>query len=200
MIKTIIFDIGNVLADFTWKEFMEKKGYTGEKLKRIARASVENPLWSEFDKGVMSDEEIIQAFVDNDPEIEEDIRNCFADKKGMVSRNDYAIPWIRELKEKGYRVLFLSNFSESARIACADALDFLPYMDGGILSYEDKVVKPMPEIYRLLIDRYHLIPEECVFLDDTQINLTAASKFGIHTIRFENQKQAIEELKELGVD
>ena len=73
-------------------------------------------------------------------------------------------------------------------------------MDGGILSYQDQVIKPMPEIYQLLIDRYDLVPQECVFLDDTLCNLEAAEKFGIHTIHFKNQMQAIEELRKLGVD
>ena len=73
-------------------------------------------------------------------------------------------------------------------------------MDGGILSYQEKIIKPMPEIYQLLIDRYSLVPEECVFMDDTPANLTGAEKFGIHTIHFQDREQAIEELRRLGVD
>ena len=73
-------------------------------------------------------------------------------------------------------------------------------MDGGILSYQEKIIKPMPEIYQLLIDRYDLTPEECVFLDDTPRILEAAEKFGIHTILFKDQAQAIAELKKLGVE
>ena len=199
MINTIIFDIGNVLADFTWREYFESLEYTGEMLERIAKASIMNEKWNEYDRGIMSDEEILQCFVDKDPEIEADIRRCFENVKGMVSRNDYAIPWIKELKQKGYKVLYLSNFSRKASQECADALDFIPYMDGGILSYRDKVIKPMPEIYKLLIERYDLNPEECVFMDDTEINLKGAEAFGIHTILFRNKSQAEAELKKLGV-
>lgn len=197
MINTIIFDIGNVLADFTWREHFEKQGYTGELFERIAKATVLSDAWNEYDRAVLSDEEILQRFVDNDPEIEEHIRHCFSSKKDMVSRNDYAIPWIKELKERGYRVLYLSNFSKSAELECAETLDFMPYMDGGILSHRVKVIKPMPEIYKLLIDEYGLNPKECVFIDDTEKNLTGASGFGIHTILFKNQKQAKEELEKI---
>lgn len=200
MITTIIFDIGNVLADFTWEEHYRSFGYSEEILERLAKATVKSPLWNEYDRGVMSDEEIIQGFVENDPGIEKEIRETLRDKGSMVIRNDYAIPWIQALKGKGYRCLYLSNFSRSSHADCAAALDFLPFMDGGILSYEDKVIKPMPEIYQLLIDRYGLVPEECVFLDDTQRNLDAAERFGIHTIHFENQAQAISDLKKLGVE
>ncbi len=200
MITTIIFDIGNVLADFVWQEHYESFGYDEKMVERIAKATVKNPTWNEFDRGVMSKEEIVQAFVESDPEIAQDIYKVLADVGSMVRRNDYAIPWIQDLQQKGYRVLYLSNFSEKAETECAHALDFIPYMDGGILSYQEKVIKPMPEIYQLLIDRYHLQPEECVFMDDTVPNLIGAEKFGIHTIHFHDQQQAIEELRKLGVD
>ena len=199
MIRTIIFDIGNVLADFTWEAHYRRFGYTGSRLERLAQATVKNDAWNEYDRGALTDEEVLQRFIDSDPEMEADIRKCLANVEGMVMRNDYAIPWIQELKQKGYQTLCLSNFSEKAAKECAKALDFLPYLDGGILSYREKVIKPMPEIYQLLIDRYQLVPEECVFLDDTQKNLTGAEAFGIHTILFKNQEQAKEELRSLGV-
>lgn len=200
MITTIIFDIGNVLADFTWREHYERFGFDADMVERLADATVRTPLWNEYDKGVMSDEELLQGFIDIDPQIESEIRKVFLDASTIVRRNDYAIPWIHALQNKGYRCLYLSNFSGRAHRECAAALDFLPHMDGGILSYQEKIIKPMPEIYQLLIDRYNLTPEECVFLDDTLRNLEAAEQFGIHTILFKDQAQAIEELKKLGVE
>jgi putative hydrolase of the HAD superfamily len=200
MITTIIFDIGNVLADFAWKEHIESFGYDEAMVERISAATVKTPIWNEFDRGEWSDEKIIDSFVAHDPEIEADIRRVLSDISTMVTHNDYAIPWIQDLKQKGYRCLYLSNFSRKAEVECAAALDFLPYLDGGILSYQDKVIKPMPEIYQLLIDRYDLIPEECVFMDDMLPNVEGAQKFGIHTIQFKNQTQAIDELRALGVN
>ena len=200
MITTIIFDIGNVLADFTWREHFASFGYDEKMVDRIARATVQSPEWNEYDRGILTDEEILAGFIENDPEIADDIYKVLKNVKTIVKRNEYAIPWIQELKEKGYRCLYLSNFSHKAETECAYALDFIPYLDGGILSYRDKVIKPMPEIYQLLIERYGLVPEECVFLDDTLPNLVAAEKFGIHTIHFKNQVQAIEALRKLGVE
>ncbi len=200
MITTLIFDIGNVLAGFTWKEHMEGLGYDDEMTERIARATVKHPLWNEVDRGVMKEEDIIQGCVDSDPEIEYDIRRVLKDMSTIITRYDYAIPWIQDLKKKGYRTLYLSNFSSRAETDCAHALDFIPYMDGGILSYQEKIIKPMPEIYQLLIDRYNLVPEECVFMDDTVANLEGAEKFGIHTIHFTDREKAVEKLRELGVD
>ncbi|MDE5718056.1 MAG: HAD family phosphatase, partial [Lachnospiraceae bacterium] len=106
MITTIIFDIGNVLADFTWEEHYRSFGYSEEILERLADATVKSPLWNEYDRGAMSDEEIIQGFIKNAPGIEKEIRETLRDKKSMVIRNDYAIPWIQKLKGKGYRCLY----------------------------------------------------------------------------------------------
>ena len=199
MIKTVIFDIGNVLTGFCWKEYFDSLPYSNEVKERLGKATVLSETWKEYDKGVMSDEEILDAFVRNDTGIEKEIRESLADISGMLVRYDYAIPWIKSLKENGYRVLVLSNFSLKAVTECAAALDFLPYTDGGILSYQDNVIKPQPEIYELLLSRYGLVPEECVFMDDLEENIKGAANAGIRTILFRNEKQAKEELREFGV-
>lgn len=199
MIRNIIFDIGNVLTDFSWREFLQDKGFDGTTVERIAKASVQSPVWNETDRGVWTLEELMQAFIDQDPEIEEELRRAYDNVTGMVTKRDYAIPWMKELKGKGYKVYYLSNFSEKAYEDCTDALDFLPYMDGGILSYREKVVKPDPEIYKRLLARYALKEEESVFLDDTATNVEAAGALGIHGICFQTKEQAEEELRRLGV-
>lgn len=190
MIKTIVFDIGNVLTEFAWEEFLHSFGFSEDIVEKIAGASVQDEVWKEFDLGNISDEEIIDNFIHNAPEIEEQIRTVYKSIHGMIKRVDYAIPWIEELKGRGYQVLVLSNFSKKALTECSEAMDFLDKTDGGILSFRDHVVKPMPEIYELLIERYHLNPEECVFLDDMQRNIDAAKPFGFQTILFTSQKEA----------
>lgn len=197
MIKNIVFDIGNVLADFRWKGFLEEKGFDSKMIERIAKASVLNPLWDEYDRGVWTDEQILQAIVDTDPEIEEELRKAFANFKNIVTKRDYTIPWIKDLKEKGYKVYYLSNFPLKALQDCPDALDFIPHMDGGILSYQDKVIKPDREIFELLLSRYELKAEECVFFDDLVKNVEGAKQVGIHGICFKNKEQAEKELHEL---
>ncbi len=200
MIKTVIFDIGNVLAGFAWEEYFRSFGYPEEIFQRLAKATVGSRSWQEHDRGALSDEEIMDLFIGNDPGIEKELRETLDNIDGMLVRYDYAIPWIQELKGKGYQVLVLSNFAHKAYEDCKDVLDFLDYVDGGILSFRDKVVKPEPEIYRLLMERYGLKPEECVFLDDTEKNLPPAEAFGMHTVHFKNREQAVEELKKMGVE
>lgn len=195
MIKNIVFDIGNVLAGFIWQDFYKSFGYSQEIFERLADATVRSSLWNEMDRGKMSDEELLAGFIANDPAIEREIREVFENVKGMILRYDYAIPWIRELKDKGYGIYVISNFAHKAHKECIDALDFLEEVDGGILSYQVKMIKPSPDIYRLLCSRYGLNPRECVFIDDTQKNVDAAIKEGMKGITFHSLMQAKEELE-----
>ena len=199
MIKNIVFDIGNVLTDYTWNKYLHSFGFSEEVCERVAIATVKSKEWGEFDRGVMTVEAVVDTLVQNAPELEKEIRTFTADMSGLVEKVDYAIPWIEELKAKGYKVYYLSNFSEKAEKECAPALDFIPYADGGILSYQDKMIKPEPEIYKCLLDRYELNPDECVFLDDVEANVEGARKQGIHGIVFTTKEAAVAELEKLGV-
>ncbi len=199
MIRNVVFDIGNVLTDFRWREFLQDKGFDEEMIGRIARASILSPFWGEFDRGEWDADKLMQEFVKLDPEIEQELHRAYDNIQGMVAGRSYAIPWIKELKDKGYRVYYLSNFSYKAYVECIDSLDFIPYTDGGILSYRDRVIKPGEEIYKLLLSRYQLRAEESVFLDDTPANVEAAKKLGFEGIVFRTKEQAQEELRALGV-
>ncbi len=195
MITNIVFDIGNVLAGFRWQEFFRSFGYPDEVYERLADATVRNPFWNELDRGVLDDGQLLAGFIQNDPSIEKELREVFRNVEGMIERYGYAIPWIRELKARGYGIYVISNFSHKAHIECADALDFLKEVDGAILSYQEKLIKPMPEIYQLLLERYSLAAQECIFIDDTAPNVEAAVREGMEGIVFKTLAQAKQELE-----
>lgn len=197
MIRNVVFDIGNVLAGFIWEEFYRSFGYPEEIFEKLADATVRSSFWNEMDRGGLSDEELIEGFIKNDPSIEKEIREVFKNVNGMIQRYDYAVPWIKELKKKGFHVYVISNFAHKAHMDCIKALDFLEEIDGGILSYQVKLIKPAPEIYRLLCSKYDLKAEECVFIDDLPKNVEAAQKEGMQGIVFQDLKQAKEELEVL---
>ena len=199
MIKNIVFDIGNVLTYYTWESHIHSFGFSEAVRERVIRATVKSEAWNEFDRGVLNDEEVSGLLVQNDPGVEKEIRRMMENVGGLVSKADYAIPWIQELKGKGYHVYYLSNFSFKAEKECSHALDFMPYMDGGILSCKEKLIKPQPEIYARLLEIYDLIADECVFLDDLDVNVRAAKAAGLHGILFTTREAALRELAELGV-
>ena len=196
MINTVIFDIGMVLVYFRWKELFADLGFEGEKFEKIAQATVRNPWWNEFDKGGITVEEIVDKYAESAPEYKDDIAKIYDHKDEFVVLYEYTIPWIRELKEKGYKVYILSNWSEPAYEANKDThLRFLKEVDGEIMSYREGMIKPDREIYELLCNRFNINPATAVFLDDNSTNVKAAQEFGLHAIHFKNYEQAKTELE-----
>lgn len=197
MIKTVIFDIGNVLTDFAWQEMYKEKGLGGETFDRVAKATVQSPYWCELDRGIMTFSEVMDKFVNLDSEMEDEIRRVLADMHGIVTGRSYAVPWVCSLKKQGLKVYVLSNFSEKIWKECIDALEFFEFTDGGIISYKEHLIKPDQAVYQLLLERYGLCADECVFIDDLEENVKAARLCGINGIVFKNYEQAKKELNDM---
>jgi len=197
MIKNIIFDIGEVLVDFAWREHMRALGFSEEKISILDERWVGGEMWQELDRGVLSESEAIEAAQRAIPECEEEIRVFWETPDGIIRCREQSAPWLRSLKERGYSVYLLSNYPESFFEAHLKDFTFIPYVDGRVVSCYVKVIKPDERIYRELLDRYSLIPEECVFIDDREENIEGAQKLGINGILFCNMEQAITQLDRL---
>lgn len=196
VINTVIFDIGNVLMKFDYMPYIRSLLQDEDTVYRVNGAIWRSGFWNDLDRG--EDTDIVYAkMLEAEPEYKEEIALAFENVGQCMFKMDYAIPWIQELKERGYRVLYLSNYSRHTMEANPGVLDFLPYMDGGVFSCEVGVVKPDAEIYRILCEKHRLNPEECVFLDDFEANVETARAFGMKAIRFENYEAAKRELNEL---
>lgn len=198
-ITTVVFDIGNVLAGFDWPAYLQRLGFSEETGRRIAGATFLGNNWKEVDRGVKSDEDIYEDCLREIPDLKEELAVVWAGRTGIVKEFDYAAEWILSLKRAGYRVYLLSNYGRETFAAARAEFSFFEHVDGMVISYEIRHIKPEPEIYEELIRRYDIIPEETVFLDDLQPNIEAAKAFGFHTILFTEKTEAEKRLLELGV-
>ncbi len=197
MIKNVILDIGDVLGHFQWRELVAKYMHlTDEEFKTLVDAMMTSGLWDEFDRSLMSDEEIVAKIIEKAPSIADRIPEFFKHMDEIVEDYDYSCPWINELHEQGFKVYILSNYGKTAFEACTKKrLKFVPLVDGKVISYELKLVKPQREIYEFLLNKYSLKAEECVFFDDRAVNIEGAERVGIHGILFKNIHQAKADLK-----
>lgn len=105
--------------------------------------------------------------------------------------------WICELKDAGYGLYGLSNWSTETFPLAKNKYRIFNLLDGTVMSGEEKIAKPDLRIYQTLLDRYGLKADECVFIDDRPENIAAAQKVGIHGIAFESYKQAQETFKNI---
>ncbi|MCC8138587.1 MAG: HAD family phosphatase [Clostridiales bacterium] len=197
MIKNIIFDIGNVLVDFDSETYLKGFGFAPEKEKRIREATFDGPIWHEFDRSVIPVKQLRETLASLVlPEDREDVLQVFDHSDATIRRRDFAIPWILSLQEQGFKTWYLSNYSRWTAERTQNALDFLPFLHGGLFSYEVGQIKPEPEIFRSFLQRFPEIrPDESVFFDDSPANIRAACALGFHGIVFRNQEQAMKELQ-----
>lgn len=194
----MIFDIGNVLMDFRWKDYMHTLfGDNVLLIQTINKGIWHNGCWAAMDKGEMDGAATLQRAVAFAPQYEKEIRKTLENVAQAFHKCEYAIPWIRELKGMGFNVYYLSNYSEFSITANPDVLDFIPFMDGGVFSYEVKSVKPEPEIYDCLCRKYNLKPEECFFTDDVPENVKGAQACGFHGLVFESYEKTYPEIMKI---
>ncbi|MCD7867325.1 MAG: HAD family phosphatase [Clostridiales bacterium] len=198
-IRNLIFDIGNVLVDFDWEGYLKSYGFPEEKYEKIADAVFRSETWSLRDQGLKKEEEYIQDFIAAAPEYAREIREVVEGSFATIRKRDYTDTWLRYLKNQGYRLYALSNYSQYMYEHTLKELSFLKEMDGVLLSWEIQDIKPHASFYQALLTRCGLKAEESVFLDDREDNCQAAERQGIHAIVFENLKQAAGELEKLGV-
>lgn len=195
--KTVIFDIGYVLVDYDWDEYLHSI-FTDEQTVEVVKDALYNHgVWNELDRGVWSEEQLKAGFVAPAPDYEKEILEAFDRAGEALTRRPYAAEWIQSLKDRGYQVLYLSNWSQHIFDRSGDNLSFLPLFDGGIFSCRVHLIKPDPAIYKLLCDTYHLDPAQCVFIDDNQKNVDAARSCGIVSVHFKDYDSACRDLEKL---
>ena len=198
MITTIIFDIGNVLIDFDWDGFMAREfpGADTELINRLDEAVWGSGRWDRLDAGD-EPEKVFRSIIDYAPEHEKELRKIFENVGDTLKKRTTTPAWLKEMKARGYRLLYLSNYSRYVMEKNPEVLDFLPLLEGGVFSCDVKLIKPDPKIYECLIKKYNLVPGECVFIDDLEKNVSAAKKLGFHGIQSVTFKQVQEDLNKL---
>lgn len=198
MIKNVVFDIGNVLVQFRWKEVMIELGYSEEQIQALFKGLFLSNWWSEWDRGVIPEEELFEAMRKECKGLENEMLKFMEHKGELVLQFDYVIEWMKELKAKGMKIYLLSNYPRSLfELHMEKSFTFVPYVDGKIISGYVKHIKPEKEIYAILLDTYKLKAEECVFLDDMEANIIGAREMGMKGIVFNGYDEAHKELERI---
>lgn len=190
MVKNLIFDIGMVLVGFEPKPVVKAMGFDEEETERILKATVRNEIWKEYDRGVWSTEMVHDAFVATDKEMEEGIRAFLDNMRDTIVTKPEIVPWFKRLRAEGYKIYYLSNYPDHLLKQTLCKMTFMDYVDGGIFSFREKYIKPDPEIFKLVANRYGLIPEECMFFDDRLENVEGARSVGMKAYVFEGLEDA----------
>lgn len=192
--KNVVFDLGRVV-------FAQDPAKSTAEFKQFFSYVSLTPMpqfWTDYDMGVLSFEQVAEelaAYRGVEPEFAREMISIAIGKQETIRPTEKLID---ELKAAGYKLYVLSNMSR-------EFIDFLrkqkvyENFDGDVVSCEVGIVKPMPEIYDLLLERFDLDAAETIFIDDRKENVDAAAAKGIATFHFDRNdyEGSCERLREI---
>lgn len=184
MTDTVIFDLGKVLADYDWESYLQQFSFDEKTYQILADAIFLSEAWILGDRGSVTPDEWLQCFIQNAPDYEKEVRQVFAGLAGCVRKFAYTDRLIAYFRGKGYRIYYLSNYSEGLYEMTLEEIGFIDSFDGGVFSYKEKCIKPEEKIYKILLTRYNIKPENAIFFDDRPENVEAAKRLGIKGVVF----------------
>ena len=197
-IKDLIFDLGGVLIGFRWKEMLTLDfGVEESRAEEIGHRIFEDPIWNEYDRGTVDTDELTDHYFSLYPGDSAIIKRLFQEGERMVIRRDTLWKKIENLKDQGFRIFILSNYSRFLFEKHSKPIPFMDRLDGMVVSYEVHMLKPEPGIYEHILKKYSLVPEECIFFDDTRENVDAAIKMGIQSVQVLSEEMLVKELDDL---
>ena len=191
-VKNVIFDMGNVLMTFDGPYFSSIFTDTLEDAALLQDALFGSPLWALLDSGTISHETMTRYAENHLPErLHPNLHACIArwpDYSMPIEEvNDLAI----RLKGEGYGIYVLTNANTRVMEQLGHA-PALPFIDGYLVSAAERLMKPDPEIFRLICERFELNPADCLFVDDNEDNCIGARVAGMHAYHFTGDVEDLE--------
>ena len=198
MIKNLVFDFGNVLIE--WNSAKILAAFVKEEdRKRVKAAIFDSGLWAQTDTGQLTLKSAIQAAQTLlDSSYSATVEAIFTHWYETVDVYHQLQEKIFEWAQLGYGIYILSTTSEIFyAVENAGLLPMTKVLTGKILSYEVGFAKPDKSIYQKLLAQYALQANQCVFIDDLQVNLDVAKSLGFETILATSEQQNIIAIEEL---
>lgn len=200
MIRNILFDMGDVLIHFDRDAFLDRYGLTGADRTLLLREVYLSVEWSMLDRGSLLEEEMVRIVCGRVPErLHKTVRGLIMDWEKPLLPVEGMEELVRELQEKGYRMLLLSN-AGSRHHAYWPTFPVSACFEDVLISADVHLVKPQPEIYREAVRKFGIVPEESVFIDDNTLNIEGACREGFNGIVFHQDAEELRDrLRRLGI-
>lgn len=193
MIKNIVFDIGNVLMSFQPMRAFQHIAHHETLCPLLFRSQ----LWLDYDRGTCTLDELRARCTDAFPQHRQSIMAMLENWPQILQPIQPMTAFRQECKDHGYGIYIISNLNEDSARFMQERYALFDGLDGAILSYQEHLLKPDPQMFSLLLTRYALRPETCLFLDDSPDNVNAACRIGMRAVRVDDPAAAIKEAREL---
>ena len=184
MIKHIIFDMGGVLIRFDPQYFIERLGISGEDATLLYQEVFRSVEWVQLDRGTITEHQAIEQMMQRIPShLQDAVQKLVSMWDRPILPIDGMAELIEELKAADYGIYLLSN----ASLRQPEYWSRVPgheLFDGTLISANVRLLKPEAEIYHLMLEKFSLKAEQCIFIDDNACNIEGALNCGIHGVVF----------------
>ncbi|MCC2547268.1 HAD family phosphatase [Hymenobacter sp. BT175] len=199
-ITAVIFDLGGVLIDWN-PRYLYRKLIADEAEMTRFLDTITTPDWNEEQDAGRSLAEGTALLAAQHPEHRELIEHFYGRWPEMLGGAiQGTVDILAELRDAGnYTLYALTNWSAETFPVAQQQFGFLSWFEGIVVSGTEKMRKPAPAFYQLLLTRYDLEPGQAVFIDDNERNIRAAEALGLHALLFQTPEQLRQDLLALGV-
>jgi putative hydrolase of the HAD superfamily len=197
-VLNIVFDVGGVVVTWQPKEIIAKVFADPVVQATVLTEIVEHADWLALDRGTLLEPEAIVRAAKRTRLPGADVARFLREVPPALVPIPETVELLYRLKRRGHALFCLSNMQHASIEHLEAAHSFWEVFSGRVISSRVQLLKPEPEIYAYLVDTYRLNVDKTIFVDDVDANLTAAARFGIRTVRFEDPAQCEEQLRSLG--
>ncbi len=196
---TVVFDVGNVLLDWNPRHLYRKIIDDDARMEWFLE-HVCSPSWNVQQDGGRTFAEAVAERISLFPDWEHEVRafdtRWLETVSGPIAKS---VEVLRGLVTRKAPVYAITNFSSEKWRTAQAHFDFLRLFEGAVVSGEERLLKPDPAIYHLLLSRYGLEAGSCIFVDDSAANIAGALSVGMKAIHFGPQTDLVGELVRHGV-
>ncbi len=198
-VKAVVFDLGGVLIDWD-PRYLYRKLLADEAAVEEFLATVCTPAWNaEQDRGrsfASGVAELVERYPAHAAAI-----TAYSERWPEMLGGDIGgtVELLAELRATGVPLYALTNWSAETFGIARERFGFLEWFDGVVVSGEERMIKPDPAIFRVLLDRFGLDPETTFYVDDSEANVAAADRLGFDAVRFTDPERLRRDLADRGL-
>lgn len=199
MIRTVLFDLGNVLVYFSHERMCAQiADVCGRDASEVRELLLDGGLQWAFERGDVSEAEFHRRLekatgrtIDFDA-----LRRAASD---IFELNTSVVPVVDALKKRGHRLVLLSNTNRLHFEFVRERFDILDRFDEFVLSFEVGAIKPERSIFEVALDKIECRPQECFYTDDTAGHVEAGRRFGLDAEVFTDTETLLGHLRQRGI-
>jgi putative hydrolase of the HAD superfamily len=182
--KNIVFDIGNVLVKWSPSDIVETLFPEEPDKEALTLKIFKSPIWYDLNLGKLKIDEAIQLYKNELPSHSKQISSLFEVVKESLIPLKGSFELLQKIHETGRPLYSITDNINEIMVYLRARYSFWDKFKGVIVSAEEGVLKPNPQIYQTLLIRYGLVASDTLFLDDFEKNVIGAREVGMHAIQF----------------